>query len=170
MCSVRHSPMPSAPNCRAVFASSGVSAFGLTGRRRKGSAHLPEKHATRRTINRDPLAFSNSGALDGELLLTVVDIQSVRATDARLAHAARDYRGVTRHTTARRNDRLRRDHAVKVVGTRLESHEYYFRAVTRHLPCFIRTENNLALRSARTCRQTGGEHSRIRLRIDSRMQ
>src|SRR5664280_2117466 len=39
MCSVRHSPMPSAPNSRALAASSGVSPLARTPRRRKLSAH-----------------------------------------------------------------------------------------------------------------------------------
>ena len=39
MCSVRHRPMPSAPNLRAVLASSGVSALVRTLRRRAASAH-----------------------------------------------------------------------------------------------------------------------------------
>ncbi len=41
MCSVRHRPMPSAPNWRAVLASSGVSALARTFRRRDlvGPAH-----------------------------------------------------------------------------------------------------------------------------------
>ena len=39
MCSVRHRPMPSAPNLRAVSASSGVSALARTFMRRALSAH-----------------------------------------------------------------------------------------------------------------------------------
>ena len=39
MCSVRQSPMPSAPNRRAVSASSGVSALARTRRRLTSSAH-----------------------------------------------------------------------------------------------------------------------------------
>ena len=39
ICSVRHRPMPSAPNLRAVSASSGVSALVRTFIRRAASAH-----------------------------------------------------------------------------------------------------------------------------------
>jgi hypothetical protein len=39
MCSVRQRPMPSAPNLRAVSASSGVSALARTFMRRLSSAH-----------------------------------------------------------------------------------------------------------------------------------
>ena len=39
MCSVRHSPIPSAPNSRATFASLGVSAFARTPSLRTASAH-----------------------------------------------------------------------------------------------------------------------------------
>ncbi len=38
MCSVRHRPMPSAPNSRAFWASSGISAFARTPRVRSSSA------------------------------------------------------------------------------------------------------------------------------------
>ena len=40
MCSLRQRPMPSAPNSRARVASSGVSAFARTPRRRISSAHV----------------------------------------------------------------------------------------------------------------------------------
>ena len=39
MCSVRHRPMPSAPNSRAFFASPGVSALARTFKSRSSSAH-----------------------------------------------------------------------------------------------------------------------------------
>ncbi len=39
MCSVRHSPMPSAPRLRARLASSGVSALARIPSRRRSSAH-----------------------------------------------------------------------------------------------------------------------------------
>src|SRR6185436_117733 len=112
----------------------------------------------------------NHRAVDSELLLAVVDIQRLRAADARLAHAACDYRRVTRHTTTRSDDRLRRDHAVKIIRTGLLSHEYDLLPVARQLFRFIWTENYLALRRARTRRQPGREHGCIRLRIDSRME
>jgi hypothetical protein len=40
MCSVRHSPMPSAPSSRALAASSGVSALARTPSRRCSSDHV----------------------------------------------------------------------------------------------------------------------------------
>ena len=46
MCSVRHRPTPSAPNRRARAASSGVSAFARTPRRRS-SSHQPSSFAKR---------------------------------------------------------------------------------------------------------------------------
>ena len=39
MCSVRHRPMPWAPNAKAIFASCGMSAFARMPRRRTSSAH-----------------------------------------------------------------------------------------------------------------------------------
>ena len=40
MCSVRHSPIPSAPKVRAWIASRGISAFARTFSLRNGSAHF----------------------------------------------------------------------------------------------------------------------------------
>ena len=55
MCSVRHRPMPSAPNSRALRASSGVSALVRTPSVRSSSAH-------RRTVsNASPTSGSTSG-------------------------------------------------------------------------------------------------------------
>ena len=55
MCSVRHSPMPSAPNSRALRASSGVSAFVRTRSVRSSSAHF------RTVSNASPTSGSTSG-------------------------------------------------------------------------------------------------------------
>ena len=48
MCSVRQSPMPSAPNSRAWRRRSGVSAFARTRRRRSSSAHAEDRLGSRR--------------------------------------------------------------------------------------------------------------------------
>ncbi len=56
ICSVRHRPMPSAPNLRAVSASSGVSALVRTFRRRAASAQ--------------PISVANSPDSCGSIIAT----------------------------------------------------------------------------------------------------
>jgi hypothetical protein len=104
------------------------------------------------------------------LLLAVVDIESLCAADAGFTHTARDHGSVTRHTATCSNDRLRCNHAVKIVGTGFLSHEHDAFAFTGHLFGFVRTEHNLTLGRARTRRQPRSQHSRICFWIDSRMQ
>ncbi len=138
--------------------------------RRLNRRHLAEEHTSSRAIDGDPFAFRDHSTIDGELLLTVINIQSLRATHTSFAHTTRNHCGVTRHTAARRDYRLRCNHAVEIIGTRFESHQHYACTLARHLFCLVRTKHNLTLRSARTCRQTRREYCRVRLWIDSRVQ
>ena len=88
MCSVRQRPIPSAPNSRALTASSGVSAFARTRRRRIASAqpssvsklssicggtrrHLADDHVAGAAVDREQVAL-------GELLGTEPDPADVR--------------------------------------------------------------------------------------------
>ena len=74
------------------------------------------------------------------------------------------------HAAARRDDCLRRHHAVKIVGAGFLSHQNDLCAFLRHFFRFVRAEYDLAVRCARARRQTGREHARIGLGIDGRMQ
>src|SRR5262249_48844006 len=87
--------------------------------------HLAQKNSASRSINGDPLAFSNKGVLACELLLAVVNVQSIRAADTRLAHTSSNNSRVARHTTSGSHDCLRGNHAVKIIGTRLETNQNY---------------------------------------------
>src|SRR5258708_26787504 len=69
--------------------------------------YLAEENAAGRAIDRDPFALGDHRAADAELLLTVVDVEIARATNTRLAHAARDHRGVAGQPAPRGTDRLR---------------------------------------------------------------
>ena len=89
--------------------------------------------------------------------------KALRAAHASLAHATRDHRRVARHAAARSDDRLRRNHAMKVIRTGFLTHEHDRRSFARHLFRFVGTEHNLALRSARARRQTRRQHGRVGL-------
>ncbi len=86
MCSVRASPMPSAPRPRASVASSAVSALALTPRLRNSSAQSSRSPA-RGDIRRDELDFAlidDSGRpVDGDDV-TTSDIDIPGGGDARL--------------------------------------------------------------------------------------
>ena len=138
MCSVRHRPMPSAPNFRATLASRGISALARTPNLPRNSSAqsmkvartpevgsassvlaLPSVDFARRTVQRNPVAF-----LQGHLLAVDRDVISLRAhyldgaraRDAGLTHAARDHRRVAGHAAARSQNSLGHFHAVNVVG------------------------------------------------------
>ena len=121
MCSVRQRPMPSAPNSRALAASSGVSAFARTRSRRSSSAQsriVPKFSSiaggtsrTGPTITRPvpPSIVITSPTLsvvlaDRHRAGARVDREPLAAGDARLAHAARDDRGVRGHPAVRGED------------------------------------------------------------------
>ena len=86
MCSVRHRPMPSAPNSRALRASSGVSALARTRRRAQLVGPLEDRVELRR---------STSGSTSGTSSVVIAPVVpsmairspacSVRAVDAHLA-------------------------------------------------------------------------------------
>ena len=118
MCSVRQRPIPSAPNSRAFAASSGVSAFARTRRRRISSAQpriVPKfSSIAGGTSGTAPTITSAGAAVDGEHVALAqlvladldrpgldVDRERLAAGDARLAHAARDDRRVGGHAAVR---------------------------------------------------------------------
>ena len=140
MCSVRQRPIPSAPNSRALAASSGVSAFARTFRRRKPSAHSrivsksslmcggtsvdrAEDHLAGAAVDRDRVGLAEVVAVEGRLLRLLVDRERLAAGDARLPHPAGDDCCVRGHPAVRGEDALGRDHPVDVVGGRLPADE-----------------------------------------------
>src|SRR5437868_3417101 len=136
MCSVRHSPIPSAPNARAWMASRGMSAFARTPSLRNGSpAHqlqqfriirlcldrveLALDHASGGAVQRDPVAFFEYLAFDAHLSGFLFDVNVARTGNAALAHAARDHGGVAGHSTARGQNSDRDFHALDVLRSGL---------------------------------------------------
>ena len=140
MCSVRQRPMPSAPNLRAVSASSGVSALARTFRRAHavgpfhqrgevaGQLRLDHRDGADEdlaggAIERDGLAGAAPLAAGRQRLAGVVHGDAAGAGDAGPAHAARDHRGVAGHAAARGQDALGGVHAVDVLGAGLDAHQ-----------------------------------------------
>ncbi len=141
MCSVRHRPMPSAPNSRARLASSGVSALVRTLRQRTSSAQamsflkspamaggsvatwpsMTSPVLPSRVIQSPSLMVC--AALGLEVLLLVVDEDVVAAGHAGLAHAAGDDGRVAGHAAAGGEDALGDVHAADVLGAGLDADE-----------------------------------------------
>src|ERR1700740_3383680 len=106
MCSVRQSPMPSAPNLIAVRASSGVSPLTRTPSLRTWSAQpisapnspdnsgsiigiRPATRGPRRAGVGDDAAVLEGARADAHGAAAVIDPDAAAAGDAGLAHAAR---------------------------------------------------------------------------------
>ena len=182
MCSVRQRPMPSAPNSRArlrVLGKVGVRAHLASAGAASAQPRMVPKwpvgsgvitatsprRSHRSCRDRDDVAFAHGrAARASNCLAGEVDLHRLGAADRGLAHAARDDRRVRHETAARREDALRRDHAVQVVGRRLGAHEDHVlpRLVARL--GLVGGEVHLADRGARRRVQALGEHVELRLR------
>ena len=77
---------------------------------------------------------------------------------------------MTCHAAARCDNRLRGNHAVKIVGTSFDAHEHDLVTFLGHLFGFIWRKDDLSLGGARTCGQSGRENLSGGIRIDCRMQ
>ncbi len=111
MCSVRHSPMPSAPELAGlagVLGRVGVRADAEVADLIGPLEHLPEVLVDRRrderhvvsgddpgaAVDRDHVTLVEHRAVGGDRALVEVDHQPLRADDRGAAHPARDQRGV----------------------------------------------------------------------------
>ena len=175
ICSVRHRPMPSAPNLRAVSASSGVSALARTPMRRALSAQLHQRARNRPTsparpsatvpMNTSPVAPSSVIVSPARTVLpagrqrlrVVIHRDAAGAGDAGPAHAARHHRRVAGHAAARGQDAAGGVHAVDVLGAGLDAHQDDRLALLRPALRLVGVEHHRAGRRARAGRQTLGE-------------
>ena len=151
MCSVRHSPMPSAPRRRALAASSPVSALARTpslplriasaqprtmsnsfGGSASASSIAPSDDLAGGAVDRDDVALADRDAVGRERALG--DLHRVGADDGRGAPAAGDDRGVADEPAAGREDALAGHHPVDVLGARLAAHEDDLLAALGGLP------------------------------------
>ena len=187
MCSVRQRPIPSAPNFRAVSASSGVSALARTPRRRQrigpfhqgaeiaGHRRLDHRHGAdedfaRGAVQGDDFAGVHRLAGAGQRLRAVIDRDAAGAGHARPAHAARHHRGVAGHAAAGGQDAAGGVHAVDVFGAGLDPDQDHRLTLQRAAFGLIRAEHHRAARGTGTGRQALGEHGARRLRIQHRVQ
>ena len=140
ICSVRQSPMPSAPNLTRgarVGRRVGIGAHlelarrigpfhqraEFAGKLRLAHRHLAGEHLSGRAVDGERIALLHRDAAGGHGLRTIIDAQRAGAGDAGLAHAARHHRGMRGHAAARGENALRRVHAVNVLGRGLDAHQ-----------------------------------------------
>src|SRR3989338_2384998 len=163
MCSVRTSPIPSAPNSRAFRASSGVSALARTPSVRRSSAQ------PRNSRNSPPssgwsvfTASSSTSPVEPSTEITSpspplpVHDHVPGADDAALAHPDRDHGRVRRAAPARGHDALGRVHAGDVLGRGLGPHQEHLLARPRQLHGAVGADDHLAPRGARRGRPPAG--------------
>ena len=148
MCSVRHRPMPSAPSSRARRASSGVSAFARTPRRRSSSAQPRTVRNSsvisgstsgtssvvtdaRRAVDREQVALVQDEVADAHAAPREVDCTLAGAGHGRHAHPARHERRVRGLAALAGQDALGRVEAGDVVGLGERAHEDDVAAVRR---------------------------------------
>ena len=186
MCSVRHSPIPSAPNSRAIFASCGVSALARTPSVRSASAHdrnfLKNDDISGSTVGTRPSITSPADAVERDVFAAmnhravgrlsvparVVDFERRASRHAALAHPARDHRRVTGHPAARGQDSLRHLHPVDVLGRGLDPHQDYLAPGLGDRDRFVGREHHFAEDRARRRRQPARDHVLFGARGSSR--
>ena len=188
MCSVRHRPMPSAPNSRAWRASRGVSALARTP---SGAPRRPSPSAWRsRPTARAGASCtrpSSTSPVPPSMVMTSplrkvwpadrhgaglgVDAQRAGAAHAGPAHAARDHGGVAGHAAARGEDAGRGVHAVDVLGAGLDAHQDDLAALAPSAPR-PRRRRRRSRRRRRRARPAGRSRARAcsACGIDGRVQ
>ena len=137
---------------------------------RRDERDLAEHDTPRAAVDRDhvPLVQHVPGEVGRPRLH--VDRQRLAARHARLAHPARDDRGVRRHPAVRGQHPLRVDEAVNVVGRRLPAHEDDGLARPPELLGAVRGEDDLPARCARGGVEAGGHDLDLGFRVDHRVQ
>ncbi len=100
---------------------------------RRDQLHLAHDHLAGAAVDRDHVALAELRPVQRRGLCVDVDGKRLAACDARLAHPARDDRGVRRHPTVGGQDPLRGDHPVDVVRSRLPANEDHGVAVAAAL-------------------------------------
>ena len=179
MCSVRHRPMPSAPNSRARLASAGVSALVRTLSVRYLSAHfitvakspaelrlaasatLADHHFAGRAVDARAMSLCVK-VLPSTVILrpfSSISISPAPATQ-QLAPAAGDDRRVAGHAAGAGENAGRRVHAVDVFGAGFLADQQHLLAGVGPLDRFLGGEGQLADRRARRGRQADGQHAR----------
>ena len=185
MCSVRQSPMPSAPNSRALAASSGVSALARTRSRRTVSAQprmVSKFSSDLRGNERNGATDDPAGAPVDRHHVALVDVQPtdcrravlerqlVAARDGRLAHAAGDDGRMRGHPAMGGEDALRPDQPMDVVGSRLPPDEDDVFSGPSTILRDVGVEDDLTGRSAGRGVEALRNDLDLRRRVDHRME
>ena len=105
-------------------------------------------HLARQAVERDELTFLDRFAADAELPARFVDLERAGPNDRWFPHLAADDGGVGCHAAGGREDALRDEHAVYIVGHRLATHEDHLLALLRPLDGVIGREHHLPARGA----------------------
>ena len=123
-------------------------------------------HAAGRAVDRDQVALAQDRVADAQLARLEVDPQRGGAGDARLAHPARDERGVRGLAALGGEDPLRGEEAVHVVGLGERADEHHGTAALRPVDRVVRREDDLALGGAGRGGDARGEHVEVRVRVE----
>ena len=187
MCSVRHRPMPSAPNSRARRASSGVSALARTPERAQLVApaehglearvapgrherHVVERDCAGRAVDRDQVALAQHARRRCGPRGRAGRRRLAGAGDGGAAHAAGDERRVRGLAALGGEDALGRVEAGDVVGLGERPHEDHRAAVRGRRDRLRRGEDDRALGGAGRGGDAAGDDLVARRRGERRVQ
>ena len=185
MCSVRQSPMPSAPNSRAFVGVLGrvrvrphaqvPQPVGPREHRlevlvhlRRHERHVARDHAPGAPVDREQIALAEHPP--GDRRLPRLERQGVAARHGRLAHAARDDGRVRGHAAVRGQHAASPDQPVDVVRGGLPADEQDVLAGTAPLLRRVGVEHDEPGGSAGGRVQALGDHLDLRARVDHRVQ
>ena len=188
MCSVRHRPMPSAPNSRACLASSGVSAFVRTPRRRRlvgpfqnalealvhlgrDQRHIVDRDRARRCRRcRCARPRARPSPPRGSRGLSRSTSSSDAPTTHGPSHPPGDQRGVAGLAALGGQDAVGGVEAGDVVGLGEGAHEDHVATLPGGLDRVPGREHDLAQRGAGRGRHAARQHGELGLRIEGRVQ
>ena len=135
-----------------------------------GHRHAADQHLTGRAVDGDDVARFERMAADGQAPGSGIDAQRTGPGDARLAHAARDHRGVRGHAAAGGQNSFGRVHAVDVFGRSLDPHQDHAPVLRLERLGGVGRKHDLARGRARRGRQAGRDHFAFGGGIDGRVQ
>ena|GEM_PF-1319213 len=136
----------------------------------RGDVHLAEEHLAGRPVDRDDVPLVDHVPVRAEAAGHDVDVERVRADDARAAHAAGDDGGVRRLAAPGGQHADRGDHAAEVVGVRLAAHQHHVLALGGPLLRRGRVEDGHPDGRPRRGRHPAGEQGALGGRVELREQ
>ena len=137
---------------------------------RRHEGHRTAEDLAGRAVHRESLALFDGAPTDDHAAALDIDLETLDARHARLAHAARNHGRVRRHAAVRGDDALRHDHPVDVVGRGLPAHEDHRCAGLATALGRVGIEHDLANAGTRRGVETAGEQVAWRVGVDRRVQ